>query len=459
MASILPFRAYRYNLARVRPEDVLTQPYDKISPAMYARYLERSPYNLARLILPAPPAEAHGVAGMAEPRAYEAVAERMKAWIQDGIMQRDRGAAVYPYRQSFIPPGGSQRLTRQGFIALGRLEDYDRRVVFRHEQTLAGPKADRLALLRATHTHFGQVFMLYSDPGLRFEAELWEHARQPLFELEDEYGVQHSLYRVIEPEVIERLQTAMRNRELVIADGHHRYETALAWRNEQARQRGNDSPAGAPPAEAGWNYAMMTFINLDAPGLVVLPTHRLVSGLTGFNAAKFLAAVGAHLAMVKLELAPEKWAEAWPQIEAAFEARHGGTTIAAAALAGESGVYLFRWKAENDRERLLESYPAIQRQLDVVALHELLLHRGLGITSEDVRAQRYIGYEREPRAALAQVARGEAQAAFLLRPLAPAVVRDVAIAGGVMPQKSTDFYPKLLSGLTLYCVEQPEHLT
>src|SRR5487761_125377 len=155
MAQIRPFRAFRYDLARVQPEDVLTQPYDKISPAMYRRYLERSPYSLARLILPAPPAESHGGAGLAADAAYTAVAERLRAWIAAGILRQDAAPSIYPYRQTFTPPGSSQELTRQGFIALGRLEDYDRRVVFRHEQTLSGPKADRLALLRATRTHFG----------------------------------------------------------------------------------------------------------------------------------------------------------------------------------------------------------------------------------------------------------------------------------------------------------------
>ncbi len=451
MAQILPFRAYRYDLARVEPGGVFTQPYDKISPAMYRRYLELSPYNLARLILPSPPAESHGGAGPAEPRAYEDAAARLRDWIAQGVLRREDEAAIYPYRQVFTPPGAARELTRQGFIALGRLEDYDRRVVFRHEQTLAGPKADRLALLRAARTHFGQIFMLYSDPAQRIEAEIWQRARSPLLQVTDEFGVRHLLFRETDREVIAHLAAGMRERQLVIADGHHRYETALAWRNEQAGRQAKEP--GAPPAQAGWNFAMMTFVNLDSPGLVVLPTHRLAGGLTHFDPARFLSAAAEFFAHAQLDLAPAQWAAEWPKIEAAMQAGPGRPVVAAAALAGAPGLHLFRWKSEADRERLLAACPAPQRQLDVLALHELLLHRGLGITPEDVRAQRYLGYERDPRAALAQVAAREQQAVFLLRPLSPALVRDVAFAGGVMPQKSTDFYPKLLSGLTLYRLE------
>ncbi len=439
MARIQPFAAFRYDLGRVAAGDVLTQPYDKITPDMRQRYLAQSPYNLVRVIL-----------GESQPgdseteNVYTRANAFLRDWIAQGVLRRDPEPGIYPYTQSFNSPETGAAFVRRGFIALGGLEEYANKVVYRHEQTLSGPKLDRQALLRATRTHFGQIFMLYSDPSQATEAELMERARTPVLEATDEYGTVHRLYRETDAGVMERLRQKMAAHALVIADGHHRYETALQWRNEQNAQ--------APHrADRPWEWVMMTFVNMDAPGMVVLPTHRLLHGLAGWDAAATTAKLGQYFQIetLGLEAKPASWEALRPRLAAAS----ADGPVIAAALQGQPKLLLLRPKPELDMAALLPDASPEQRQLDVLLLHRLALELSLGITPEMVREQRHLRYLRAAGEALESVAAGAGQAAFLLNPIAPGRVRDVALAGGVMPQKSTDFFPKLMTGLTLYRVD------
>ena len=228
MAEIFPFRAYRYNLERVKLADVVTQPYDKITPAMQAHYAAASPYNLI--------AVEKGKSSPTDTPAdnvYTRAEGALEGWIRDGVLARDTRPGIYVYFQEYAAPGTTERRTRKGFIALGRVEDYAARVIFRHEQTLSGPKADRLELLRHTRTHTGQLFMLYADRQRRIDAVLDEVARQsPPAEARDEYGVVHRVWPVFDRRKIDEIVDAMTSQKLVIADGHHRYETSLAYRDE-----------------------------------------------------------------------------------------------------------------------------------------------------------------------------------------------------------------------------------
>ncbi len=445
MAEIKPLAAYRYDLSAVRAEDVLTQPYDKITPEMRRRYLTRDAHNLVRVIL-----GENLSSDEEDDNAYTRAEGYLRQWIGEGVLRRDPEAGLYPYEQTFTLPGGGAAHTRRGFIALGRLEPYDRRVVHRHEQTLSGPKEDRLRLLRATHTHLGQIFMLYSDPAGRVEAELFARAKNPVLEAGDEYGTRHRLFRETDGGVIARVQAAMAPLPLVIADGHHRYETALAWSQEEHRRLKHYAADPAP-----WDFAMMTFVNLDAPGLVVLPTHRVVHGVADWDAGRLLERAREFFDVHERPVSAAEWERAWPALEAELAAAEQERRPAfLAALAGKPGLYLFRLRrAGVDLARELPAYNDEQRQLAVLLLHELALRRGLGITPEAVRDGQHLRYERDAHAAVRAVWEGGAQAAFLLAPVAPRTVRDVALSGAVMPQKSTDFFPKLLSGLTLYRIE------
>src|SRR5579863_2029352 len=274
MAKIIPFRALRYDPREVSVVQAVTQPYDKITPSMQDRYYAASPYNLVRVIL----GRREGSDNPAN-AVYTRAAADFRTWRSQGVLRQDSAPSIYVYSQSFTAPGESSVRERLGFIALGRLEDYSAGVVFRHEQTLAKPKADRLDLLRATRAHFGQIFMLYDDSGEIDSALATATKSAPTIELTDEYQVVNRVWQVSDPDLVGSVQDRMRDKKLIIADGHHRYETALNYRDERRNERRNQ-PGGAgdsQDADAPYEFLMMTFVNLNSPGLVVLPTHRVVN--------------------------------------------------------------------------------------------------------------------------------------------------------------------------------------
>jgi uncharacterized protein (DUF1015 family) len=439
MALISPFQAWRYAPERVPLQQVVTQPYDKITPAMQERYYQASPYNLVRIIL----GKRLPGDGEAE-NVYTRAATFFQNWRQTGVLRQDPEPSIYRYSQTFRLPGsvpGSQaRAERRGFIALGRIEEYSAGVVFRHEQTLAKPKADRLDLLRANRAHFGQIFMLYSGAG-KVDA-LLDSAAAPDFDIEvtDEYDVVHRVWKISDASVIASVQQHMRDRKLIIADGHHRYETALTYRNE--RRADADTGAGVP---APYDSVMMTFVDMDRPGLVILPTHRLVFGLPSFSAAQFQAETREFFNLEEVDAGIDA-ARATAILQ---QAGHAGTALL--AVTAERAFLLHSPKAIGTR--LFGKLSLRQQALDVVQLHKCLLEGVLKISEEAIRNQENVSYCREAAEALAQVQSGKVQVAFLINPVRMEQVRDIAFADEVLPQKSTDFYPKLLSGLTIYALE------
>lgn len=441
MATIYPFRAWRYNPSAVRLGDVVTQPYDKISPAMQEAYYQRSPYNLVRIILGLPELfDAEGGENV-----YSRAARDFKAWREQSILVQEKDPCIFAYSQRFRVPGSSEVKERRGFIALGKLHDYADQVIFRHEQTLPKPKSDRLNLLKATRAHFGQIFMLYSDPAGSVEKILYEGAGPTDAEVTDEYGVLHRVWRVSDPAVIRLLTSTMGDKKLIIADGHHRYETALSYAKEHApktrtktEHRASELPQPAFPEAA----VMMTFVNMDSDGLVILPTHRVVHSLDGLDPAAFTKAAEQFFTVEKLPAAG-----ASDYICAL--SKQSGTAFVAVTRAG---AFLLRSKPDA-AAGALSGLSENQRQLDLSHLHTIILDKLLGLDAEKVREQTNIRYLRDPIEAVEQVERGEADVTFLTNPITMNQLREVAFAGSVMPQKSTDFYPKLLSGLTIYALE------
>ena len=451
MAHIVPFRALRYDPSRVDLSQVVTQPYDKITPELRDRYYAASPFNLVRIIL-----------GKREPtdgasnNPYSRAAHFFENWRRQGVFLQDDQPSIYSYTQQFTAPGEKTPKERKGFIALGRIEDYSGNVVFRHEQTLAKPKADRLDLLRATRAHFGQLFMLFSDPSGEVDAQLSASVTQPEISLNDEYGVSHRVGKISDPSPIELVRLKMRDKQLIIADGHHRYETALNYRNERRAQaasaqaapdqRLRSDPQRQSSAEiAPYELVMMTFINMDSPGLVILPTHRVVHSLAGFSPDSLRDKARQYFSVEEVD----------PSIDAARsvgilrEAGHAGT-----ALLGVTADRAFLFDtAKTIGSTFLGSLSLRQQSLDVVQLHKCLLETVLGISEEAIREQHNIAYIRDAGEAMARVRAGNANIAFLMNPVKMRQVRDIAFAGEVLPQKSTDFYPKLLSGLTIYPLE------
>lgn len=431
MASIFPFRALRYNTRKAGElQTLVTQPYDKITPEMLERYQALSPYNLSWII---------------KTTDYEKAGQRLRQWMDEGIVQRDHLPAIYPYFQEYQAPGRGERLTRRGFIAAGMLQPYEAGVVFRHEQTLTGPKQDRLALLRATRVHFGQIFVLYSDPQGQVDVLLEEATggREPIECVCDEYGVEHRVWRANTPARLAAFRRAMAGKKLIIADGHHRYETALAFRDEcrAASPAGSEAAAGGPECQPACDAVMMTFVSMEQAGLTILPTHRLLRRFPAFERARFLEAL-AHF--FEAQPAPVE------QGRAALAAAPAGQAIGLALRTnGEPEFVILRLKSEVRLEELLPGLSAAQRALDVVVLHDLLFKQCLNISEEAVREEKFLEYVREFESGW-QAVRAGAPACFFLNPVRVEQVRDIALAGQVMPQKSTDFYPKLLSGLTGY---------
>ena len=447
MVHIAPFRALRYDPQRVSPAAVVTQPYDKITPQGQDRYYAASPYNLVRLIL-----GKHEPGDDEKQNVYSRAAGFFTHWRREGIFLQDAQPSLYVYSQKFQVPGTSRDGERRGVIALGRVEDYSAGVVFRHEQTLAKPKADRLNLLRATRAHFGQIFMLYNDTG-EIDSLLTPDSA-PATEVTDEYGVLHQLWPVSDPDLIGLVRGKMQDKKLIIADGHHRYETALNYRNE--RRAAMPQPVGAPRERSGgvvlgtaesegpYELVMMTFVNMNSPGLVVLPTHRVVHGLASFDVANFRAAASSFFNVEEVD----------PSVDAARatgilrEAGHAGTALLAATA---SQAWLLH--TPKAPARMFPGLSLRQQSLDVVQLQRVLLEGVLGLSEESIGEQLNLTYVRDAEEALISARSGRANVSFLMNPCRISQVRDIAFAGEVLPQKSTDFYPKLLSGLTISALE------
>ncbi|HEX3375204.1 MAG TPA: DUF1015 domain-containing protein [Edaphobacter sp.] len=466
MARLYPFRALRYDPARVNLEAVVTQPYDKITPAMQQRYYEASPYNLVRVILGKhepgdtepqeflPPGEkAHNV--------YTRAAEYLNAWRKDQILAEESEPAIYGYSQTYTVPGTSETRERRGFIALGHLYDYAEKVVYRHEQTFPKHKSDRMALFKATRAYCEQIYMLYSDPAFTAEKLIFQGSFPNGFDdnpadlaITDEYGVVHRVWKLTDPGLINLLLTAMRDKKLIIADGHHRYETSVAYAKERSAQlklplnqpRDEDeklSPGHLPSPAFPEAAMMMTFVNMDAPGITILPTHRVVEGIENFSSPDFITKASAFYTITELTDS-----ESPSDLIARLTQSPGDSFI---AVTGD-GNYVLTPKPESISP-LLTSLPPKQRQLGVAQLHAVVLDHLLGLTEDKIRATGHIQYLREAGEAVSLVESGEANIAFLIKPITLDQLKDVSLSGEVMPQKSTDFYPKLLSGLAIYTLD------
>jgi uncharacterized protein (DUF1015 family) len=410
LATLQPFRAYRYTAKAGDPEKLITQPYDKISPPMQAKYLAQSPHNLVRIIL-----GERFPADNDTDNVYTRSAKYFQDWIREGILAQDEAPGFYAYFQEFEVPDSGERATRMGFIGLGKVEDYSAGIVYRHEQTLTGPKKDRRQVLDHTRAHFGQIFMLYPDREGSVDKLLEESAQgTPLLDMADDYGARHRLWAITDATRIAEIQQAMAPRKLLIADGHHRYETALGYRDDH-------------PEDPAAQYVMMTFVNMYSPGLKVLATHRVLRDVKGFGATLLGKAA---LAGWKGSMLPSL-----EELKRRLSVNKPGAV--------QIGV------VSRDHNLLFER-PRKSDEMDVTVLHQEILGGMLGISEEAVREEKYIQYIRGMDVAAAEVREKGAQAAFLLEPTPIEDMARVAFGGGVMPQKSTDFYPKLLTGVAIY---------
>jgi len=459
MARIYPFRALRYDPSRVNMEDVVTQPYDKISPTMQQRYYEASPYNLIRVIL-----GKHEPEDNEQENVYTRAAESLRTWRKERILAEEAEPALYGYSQTYTVPHTDEVRERRGFIALGHLYDYADKVVYRHEQTFPKHKSDRMSLFKATRAYCEQIYMLYSDPAFTAEKLIFEGSfpngfdnNPPDLAITDEYNVVHKLWKLTDPNLINLIVTAMADKKLIIADGHHRYETSVAYAKERSAQlklplnqpRDEDeklSPSHIPTPAFPEAAMMMTFVNMDAPGITILPTHRVVHGLENFSTQAFLTRAAEFFTITPVTT--PHTAHAIEHLVEHLTAVNGVAFIAST----RDGNHLLTAKPEAIKAALSDIAPR-QAQLDVVQLHSIILDRLLGLNQDTITKLGNVRYIREAEEAVGLVKSSEADIAFLIKPITLDQLRDISLSGNVMPQKSTDFYPKLLSGLAIYALD------
>jgi uncharacterized protein (DUF1015 family) len=401
--NVRPFRAYRYAGPERDLDRIVAPPYDQVSPELRARLVALSPANFIHFSLPE--------AGPAGDR-YEAARRTLAGWLAAGTWARDPVPAVYPYAQTYRAGGGT--VTRTGVIALGEVAEYGRGVVLPHERTHAGPKRDRLRLLEATAADTGLLFMLAPDPGGELR-RLGAPAGEPIAEARDLRGELHRLWRVTDPAAIARMQKALADVPVIIADGHHRYETAVEYARREPAAR----------------YKLMAFVSLEAPGLTILANHRLIHDVEGFALPRFLADA-------------RPWFDVTP-LDDPLAFQPAPRRIGVVAGAGAAVLTL----RDDAAERL--PWPpgtsAAWRALAVSILHEGLLRPLAGITDARLDAGTHVDYTADAGEAIRAAREGRCQAAFLIAPTTPGELQAVVRGGELLPQKSTHFYPKLLDGL------------
>ena len=427
MAEIAAFRGLRYDPSRAGdPSALLAPPYDVISPVQQAALEALSPHNVVRLILPR---------GEGDDR-YARAAGALSEWLAVGVLRRDPRPALYRAHTEFEVRG--RRYLRRGLLCRIRLHRYQDGVVLPHERTLSGPKADRLKLKRACRAHLSPIFALYEDRERRVDGALAAaEERRPDLEARTADGLAHRLWRVEDPGAIGAVIAALSASQLAIADGHHRYETMLALRDEIRAAR--------PDARGAVDYGFAYLASRRDEGLVVLPTHRLLHSHQGFSVEQVLQAARAHFI---LEARPLAGAE---EIEGLL-AHRGGQAPTLALLAGSGPVHYLTLRPDAD----LAAIPVALRGLETALLEHLILRGALGLSHESITRQENLRYVHDLEEALRCVAAGESQAAFLLNPTRVEEIVAVAASGESMPQKSTFFHPKVPTGLVLNPIDPDE---
>jgi uncharacterized protein (DUF1015 family) len=425
LVDIRPFRAIRYTRKAGDPENLITQPYDKIDPALQREYYKKSAYNYCRLILPM------------EDNKYEIAQQRIQKWLSEGMLSKDGEPAVFVSRQEFMLSG--RKCSRTGLIAALRLYSYDENTVFPHEVTYKEPKADRLNMLRSVQKDLEPVFLIYSDPEnvtVDFFAEITK--TKPAIEVEDAFGVKHAIWRVTDTQRLKLLQKAMENKKLVITDGHHRYESALTYRDERRKkEKWTDDLA--------FNFHMCYMVPVQDEGLVVLPTHRL---LIEFKLTNDTLQALKHFFTIS---------EITPTVEVLEGFLKSHSEEHAFVIYDGSKAYGLLLKYEKPVSELVNaSCPKEACLLDVVILRDVVFKHVMKVG--ELKMDEDLLYAESTRSALEKVNSGQAKLAFLVDPIKPEIVWQIAQKGWRLPEKSTGFYPKPVSGLMMMDISPEEKL-
>jgi uncharacterized protein (DUF1015 family) len=427
MAILHPFQGYRFSKEKVGDFNlVMAQPYDKISEEMQKQYYAKSPFNVVRVTLNLEKRE--------DPNTeYPDAGVTYHRWIREGVLIQDRKPAIYAYYQEYEIEG--EKKLQKGFIALLDLK-HASSGIRPHEKTLAEPKMDRLRLMRRIESNAESIYMLYTDDKLVVNRLLDETAstQAPDIEVKDEYGATHRLWAITEPKTLKKIQDAMAVEELFIADGHHRFETSQNFMKEcQTR-------SWKAVSVESFDHRLVTCFNSADQGLTILPTHRLIRAISNFDAKSFLQSASTLFTVEPSASGPDLWDTM---------KREGNKHVFGFYAGKRDGFYLLRMKPEAEADPLMLERPEAFRQLDVSILHTLLLENFLGINEAKLAAQEHVDYARDRNRCVREVDEGKYQAAFFLNSTTVEQMQRIALLGGKMPQKSTDFYPKLLTGLVM----------
>ena len=436
MAEIQPFRGLRYNKEKINLEEVITEPYDRIPPPLQEEYYHRNPYNVVRIILGKDDDPEH-----TEKNKYKRANIYLDEWQNEGILIKEDQKALYLYEQEFQLRGESKK--RLGLVTRVKLEEFSSKKVLPHEKTFPKHKIDRLNLLRETNTNTGQIFLLYKDDDKKAFQAIKKAMEKAMLEAEvkDEDHFVHRLWIVKDKEDIQRIQEAMADKVLIIADGHHRYETSLNYQKEVLERMGE--VRGDEP----FNYIMMTLFQLDDPGLVILPTYRLVKGLDKLSAEAL-----SELLTPYFEISEIDWSDPLDKstVEEVQERIRSESHSFVAFVFQLKKIFIFHLKSEDILDqKIKEERSKAWKQLDVAILHSLIIDKLETLASEPYSQEDNVSYIRSFNQGLEKVIKGEFQMIFLLNPVSLPQIREVVENGELMPQKSTDFFPKLKSGLVM----------
>jgi uncharacterized protein (DUF1015 family) len=438
MAKIVPFKGLRYNPSKVEINNVIAPPYDVIGEEGRELLHDRHQNNIVRLIkgkdLPDDGPDEN---------KYTRAGKCLDDWIADGVLVRDVQPCVYAYEQQYQYLGDKPR-TRRGFIALVRLEDDDSRVILGHEHTLMKPKLDRLSLMKECRANLSPVFSLFSQPDGKIDSILVEMAFTPsTYDFVDDNMIRNRLWVVSDPEIIDSLTSPLEEQSVIIADGHHRYETSLIYRHIRRRLE------NVSDEDNSHDYTMMMFVNLDGEGVTIYPIHRIVYGIADFDPDLFRRRLEEHFELTAYPFTDSNREDIERTLMQGM-ARMGKTTHSFGLYLGGNRLDLLKARdPDRLRQMISDSLSESRKSLDVSVVHSVILHGILGLDLENISKEEHVRYTPTAQNALGAVRRGEAQIALLLNPTKPEQVKAITAHGDRMPQKSTFFYPKLLSGLVI----------
>lgn len=423
--QVKPFKGILYNTNLVKLPDVVTPPYDKISSEKKDLYAEKSPYNMVHLILPS---------------SYSKAASLTQTWLKNDILKQDTVPAIYIYEQEYEYPKGKTKV-RRGFVGLLELKPFGKDTIMPHEQTFSKIKENRMQLLSTCKMNFGHIFILYSDPQKTVDQVLSEEIQKPPFiELKGESGITHRIWKITDLQSIKKIQEDMKDIPLFIADGHHRYGAALIYK-EQEQEKLGDKFTG----NEGFNYRMATFVNVENPGLTILPTHRVLKEVPVLKPEWLLGELEKYFLIEKINAPTNELLGSWFDSITCSKIPH---TLG--VYMGGSDYYTLKLKNNVSLENLLGiSRPREWLYLDVNILHLLILKNIMDIDTHNAEEEANVLYIRDSYEAVDWVRNKGAGIAFILNPTKIEEVKKIVELGDVMPHKSTDFYPKLHTGLVM----------